>query len=267
MKRQVQTIKKLFAKCDEDNTNCYLALQELWATPINTNQQSPAELLFNRQLKTTLPAIIRPPHNSEAVTASLKARQDYSRYNAHSKEKPDLLPTQPIWVQDAISKRWNPSVVKAQAETPHSYIIQTPQGKYRRNCSHLKEAPIPTTVPEPVNTTYSTKVPLQPIQVTVYTKPLSPIKEPPSSNEGNSNIAAQCAPTLQSIPTVEKVKIKDPRRSSRISKLPECYIKVASINTNNWYNKLIDYFKLTRTHKYSDQFIVYDKDNTSICTG
>ena len=56
-------------------------------------------------LKTTFPAIIRPPHNSEAVRASLKARQDYSRYNAHSKEKPNLLPTQPIWVQDAISKR------------------------------------------------------------------------------------------------------------------------------------------------------------------
>ena len=120
IKWQVQTIKKLFARCDEDNTNYYLALQELWATPINTNLQSPAELLFNRQLKTTLPAIIRPPHNSEAVRASLKARQDYSRCDAHSKEKPDLLPTQPIWVQDAISKRWNPGVVKIQVETPHS---------------------------------------------------------------------------------------------------------------------------------------------------
>ena len=46
-------------------------------------------------------------------------------------------------------------------------------------------------------------------------------RNPPSSNEGNSSIATQCAPTLQSIPTVEKVKIKEPRRSSRISKLPE----------------------------------------------
>ena len=89
----------------------------------------------------------------------------------------------PIWVQDAISKRWNPGTVKAQAETPHSYIIQTPQGEYRRNYSHLKEAAIPTTVPEPENTTYNTKVPLQPVQGNVYTKPLSPIKEPPSSNE------------------------------------------------------------------------------------
>ena len=107
-----------------------------------------------------------------------------------------------------------------------------------------------------MNTTYNTKVPLQAVQGNTYTKPISPIKEPPSSNEGNPNIAAQCVPTQQSIPTVEKVKIKEPRRSSRISKPPECYITVVSINTNNWYNKLIDYFKLARTHNYSDQFIV-----------
>ena len=57
------------------------------------------------------------------------------------------------------------------------------------------------------NLQYS-KFPLQLVQGNVYTMPLNPIKEPPSSNEGNSNIAAQCAPTLQSIPAVEKVKIK-----------------------------------------------------------
>ena len=116
--RQVQTIKKLFARCDKDNTHYYLALKELWATPINSNLQSPAELLFNRPLKTTLPVIIRPPHNSEAVRASLKSRQDYSRYDAYSKEKHDLLPTKPIWLQDAISKRWNPGVVKPKQRHP-----------------------------------------------------------------------------------------------------------------------------------------------------
>ena len=39
IERQVQTIKKLFASYDEDNTNYYLALQELQATPINSNLQ------------------------------------------------------------------------------------------------------------------------------------------------------------------------------------------------------------------------------------
>ena len=43
------------------------------------------------------------------------------------------------------------------------------------------------------------------INNTLYPLPyISPMKESPSSNERNSNIAAQCAPTWQSIPTVEK---------------------------------------------------------------
>ena len=103
---------------------------------------------------------------------------------------------------------------------------------------------------------YNTKVPLQSVQGNMYTTSLSSIKEPPSSNEGNSSIAAQCVPTPQSIPTVEKVKIKEPRTSSRITKPPECYMTVASKNTNNWYNKLLDYLKPTRTHKHSNQFII-----------
>ena len=43
IERQVQTIMKLFTRCDEDKTNYYLALQELWATPstaIYHHQQS-----------------------------------------------------------------------------------------------------------------------------------------------------------------------------------------------------------------------------------
>ena len=74
IERQVQTIEKLFTRCDQDGTNYQLALQELQATPIDCNLQSPAELLFGRQLKTTLPVIIKPLANSEAVRASLQSR-------------------------------------------------------------------------------------------------------------------------------------------------------------------------------------------------
>ena len=248
--------KKLTARCDEDSINYYLAFQELWATPINSNWQSPAELLFSRQLKTTLPAIISPPHNSEAVRPSLKVRQDYSRYDAHSMEKPDLLPTQPIWVQDTISKQWNPGVVKSQAETPHSFIIQTPQGEYREKPFASERGSNTNTSPKSVSTTYNTKVSLQPMQRNVCIMSPSLIKESSNNNKGNSNVSAQCVPTPQNIPTVEMAEIKEPRRSSRITKQFEHYIRVANINTNLWYNKLIGYLKPTKIHKHSDQFIV-----------
>ena len=60
IERKVQIIKNLFNRCDEDGTNHQVALQELRATPHDSNTPSPAELLHGRQLKTTLPAIIKP---------------------------------------------------------------------------------------------------------------------------------------------------------------------------------------------------------------
>ena len=41
----------------------------------------------------------------------------------------------------------SPGVVKCKAETPRSYIVETPQGGYRRNRINLKEAAVNTTVP------------------------------------------------------------------------------------------------------------------------
>ena len=67
IKCQVQTIKHIFTKCTEDGSDPHLALLQLIATPLDCRNPSPGELLHNRQLRTTLAAIIRPPPNSEAV--------------------------------------------------------------------------------------------------------------------------------------------------------------------------------------------------------
>ena len=41
--------------------------------------------IADRELKMTLPGIIRPAPNSEDVRASVRSRQDYRRYDAHAK--------------------------------------------------------------------------------------------------------------------------------------------------------------------------------------
>ena len=64
IERQVQIIKNQLNKCDGDDTDQYLALLQLKATFIESKLPLPGELLQNRQLKTTLPAIIRPPANN-----------------------------------------------------------------------------------------------------------------------------------------------------------------------------------------------------------
>ena len=102
--RQVQTIQNVFNRCAEDGTDANLALLQLRATPLYSRTPSPGELLQNRQLKTTLLTIIRFALNSEAIRASLQSRQDYSRYDAHAKELPQLLPTQPVRLQDPQTK-------------------------------------------------------------------------------------------------------------------------------------------------------------------
>ena len=67
IKCQVQTIKHIFTKCAEDGSDCHLALLQLRTTPLDCRTPSPGGLLQNRKLRTTLPAIIRPPPNREAV--------------------------------------------------------------------------------------------------------------------------------------------------------------------------------------------------------
>ena len=99
IKIQVQTIKNVLNGCAEDGTDANLTVLQLRATPLDSRTPSPGELLQKRQLKTTLPSIIRPAPNNDAVRAPLKSRQDYSRYDAHAKEFPQLLPTQPLRLQ------------------------------------------------------------------------------------------------------------------------------------------------------------------------
>ena len=114
------------------------------ATLLDCRTPSPGELLQNRQLRTTLPAIIRPPPNSKAVQASLQSRQDFSKYDAHTKELSRLLPKQLVRLQDPSTKKWSiPGGVLQKAEIPNSYVVKTPKGVLRRNWIHIKEAAMP----------------------------------------------------------------------------------------------------------------------------
>ena len=85
----------------------------------------------NRQLRTTLPAI-KLKANSETVKVSPQTRQKHSRYDAHAKELPQLLPTQPVRLQDPQSKKWSISgEVLSRTETDHSYLVKTPKGTHK----------------------------------------------------------------------------------------------------------------------------------------
>ena len=87
---------------------------------------------------------IRPPPNSEAIRASLQSVQRFSHHDAHVKEMIDLIPRQPVWVQDPHTKTWYEGAIVSKAETPRSYMVHTKSGIVRRNRIHLKERRLPT---------------------------------------------------------------------------------------------------------------------------
>ena len=173
----------------------------------------------------------------------------------------NLLPNYPIWVQATNDGRWSQSVVKSKAETPQSYVVQTPHGEYRRNRLQLKEVKIPATVPvSNCTSNTSTSSTVQPTNVSVYimdgfTNPLCPIKELPDINKGNYNISGECAPDPQVLKWWKRTQINETRRSSRIQKANPPYID-ASISCSHWCNKLTSYLKLSSTLNNADIIIV-----------
>ena len=136
IERQVQTIKQLLSKCDGNSTDHYLALLQLTATPIDSRLPSPSELLQNRQLKTTLPAIIRPPAKNEAIWESLQSRQVYTKHDVHAKELPQVLSKQHVWVQNTMIQ----GCCKFKIKTPRSYVVSKPHGDKRMNRINFKES-------------------------------------------------------------------------------------------------------------------------------
>ena len=79
-------------------------------------------------------------------------------------------------------------MVKSKAERLISYIVQTPQGEYRRNSIHLKEAAVNTTVPA---STTSVVPKAQVKIVPLHKKDVqSDPQDSPNNNKGNSNVLA-----------------------------------------------------------------------------
>ena len=74
--RTMQTIKNLLRKADDTGNDPYFALLEYRKTPITGMQESPAQLLMSRMLKSKLPttmALLRP-RVQEKVSEKLEQR-------------------------------------------------------------------------------------------------------------------------------------------------------------------------------------------------
>jgi RNase H-like domain found in reverse transcriptase/Reverse transcriptase (RNA-dependent DNA polymerase)/Integrase zinc binding domain/Retroviral aspartyl protease len=176
--RAIQTVKNLFRKAHESHNDLHVALLNYRATPLTDMEQSPAELLFSRQLRTKLPLPVGKlvpkadmDHRPQLVERQNKYKKSHDS-NRHARDLPPLKPG------DVVRVKHNGQLVKGEVvnkhEAPRSYIVKTTEGStLRRNRRHLivtgesrpdcRPAPLPTSglvSPETPTVTSSTPPPM-----------------------------------------------------------------------------------------------------------
>jgi transposase InsO family protein len=139
--RMVQSVKNLFTKALSSQQDPYLAILENRNTPVD-GFASPAQLLMSRSLRSTIPTLPQC-FKSKVIDAQdfQKNRKRIQRqqklyYDKQAHSLPTLEKGENVRIRD--KKMWKPATVLRSSSEPHSYVVQTPEGRrYRRNRSHL----------------------------------------------------------------------------------------------------------------------------------
>ena len=139
----------------------FLALMVYRSTPQSSTKTSPAEIMLNRKMRTTLPMLSKTLEHKVHDEAKIhrehgeaQQRNAYYYNRRHgSKPLPILEEGQTVRVKTEKDSNWSePAVVLGKADSPRSYIVQTNKGTIRRNRKHLMEIPSETPteeIPEP----------------------------------------------------------------------------------------------------------------------
>jgi transposase InsO family protein len=148
IERMVQTVKKCLTKAADAGEDPYKAMLVYRTTPLDSRIPSPAEMLYNRRVRST----VLPPHCSKTsdttnqeirermLDRQLDTQADYDRQAGSDKSQ--LQIQQPIYVKlQPDDKHWTKATVigSETPDQPRSYVIETEIGRtYRRNRSHIK---------------------------------------------------------------------------------------------------------------------------------
>ena len=151
----------------------FLALLDWRNTPAEQLGQSPAQLLFNRRTRTSLPTAspLLDASTSSAANIALtaaKAKQAYY-YNKGAMKKPPLAVGQTVRMKFDDKSEWRKGEV-TDVLPYRSYNIKTEDGTVRRrNARHVRfsaEPPLIFTDDEPDNSTSTSSSRARPVSVT-----------------------------------------------------------------------------------------------------
>ena len=141
----VKSAKHALQWAKYSGANPHLALLALWAMPINSKLQSPAELLYQCQLRTTILAkICNSDPSAMQVHEQIDAHSEVVKSQADecSKTLAPLYAGQPVATYDTLWKLWVPATVICILPW-NSYLVCTSNGStYRHTWRHLRECSV-----------------------------------------------------------------------------------------------------------------------------
>ena len=205
----IKSIKHALQWAKYSSADPQLTLLALWATPIDTKLPSPAELLYQCQLRTTIPAKICNSDPStmqvcEQIDTHSKAAK--AQGDKHSKTLAPLYAGKPVAMYDTLKKIWVPATV-ISVLPQNTYQVCTSNGStYCHMWRHLREHSVKAVNTVPSGTAAALQVLTQQHFLAVQPAP------PPSAQHMQPTPAAPTtlvtqtnqAPAVPAMPAVQK---------------------------------------------------------------
>ena len=239
----VKIVKGLLtcAKCSGQDP--YLALLAYRSTPVDSHLRSPAEMLYQHALRTTVPQRIR--HKDPYAAAERERLEERATHSAADHDRTGCHRKAPLYAGQSVSvinndrTLWLPATI-VRAADHGSYIVKVIGGaEYRRARDHIRErhpdAVKPDTHPkvevagQPVTTPSTSEA------VQLQQAPTAPAVQPPVAPATPKQAAARsptaATRTQRKTPVTTDVQPPTsrtdvaPRRSGRVSKAPQRLIE------------------------------------------
>ena len=158
----IKSIKDALQQAKYSGADPQLVLLALWATPIDTKLPSPAELLYQCQLRTTIPAkIVNNDPSAIQVHEQIDTCSEAAKSQADKciKTLVPLYAGQPVAMYDTLQKIWVPAIVICVLPQ-NSYEVWTSNGsKYCHMWRHLCECSVKAVDTVPSGTTATLQAP------------------------------------------------------------------------------------------------------------